>query len=114
MQKFKRLSAVALEKTTADGTIIDINTNGGDIPKVGDKVYIDGKPAPNDSYVMPDGSIIIVTDGAISEIENFEAKELEKMIGELESKLMKLKALYKLNPVDAAIARRKARELRKN
>lgn len=68
---------------------------------VGDEVTIDGEPAPNDTYTLPDGMVITVVDGLISEIVEGEAPEgddvealkaqvleLTTKNGELEAKLV--------------------------
>lgn len=53
----------AMELTTADGSTLELEKEGG-APVVGDAVI-----SPDGEYLMPDGSTIVVTDGVISEIK---------------------------------------------
>lgn len=57
-----------LTLTATDGQKIEIETDETE-PKVGDICNIDGKPAPDASYAMPDGKTIITASGKISEIQ---------------------------------------------
>ena len=60
--------AKAMALTTADGSTLNISREEGE-PQIGDEASPDG------SHTMPDGSVIVVTDGKISAINSASAEE---------------------------------------
>jgi len=89
---------VCMDLTTEDGTTLTIEREEGE-PEVGDPASPDG------THKMPDGSTIVVTDGAISEIIPAEETEVDKLnarIAELEGQLATAKANARTSG-DAAI-----------
>lgn len=86
--------ALGMDLSTADGGTLTVERDEGE-PQVGDAASPDGE------HVMPDGSTIVVVDGAITEIkpatsgegdDNGEGDEKDKKIAELEQKVSDLEA----------------------
>lgn len=68
-EKFFPKQKGTLQVTTADGTVLNVDdSDDSGTPAVGDNVVIDGNANPDGTYVMPDGSSIMVAEGKISEI----------------------------------------------
>ena len=66
--------------TDADGIVIDFpELAEGDIPKVGDKAMIDGKPAEGE-YTMPDGMKYIFVGGELTEMVAKGIEDSEEMV----------------------------------
>lgn len=57
---------IALDLTTKDGVNVTVETDS-DIPKVGDKVTVDGAPAADGKYSFDPG-VLVVKDGVITEV----------------------------------------------
>lgn len=86
--------ALGMDLSTADGGTLTVEREEGE-PQVGDVASPDGE------HVMPDGSTIVVVDGAITEIkpaasgedgDEGEGDEKDKKIAELEQKVSDLEA----------------------
>lgn len=81
LEKMKRTLAKIVAKFAQLTTDKGVLTFGGDEPKVGDDVYLlreDGEviDAPDGEYTAEDGRVIVVADGAISDIrEKMDAEE---------------------------------------
>lgn len=76
---FSRLPAAAQELTDKDGNVLKIDKESGD-PAVGDAASPDG------TYTMPDGKVITVSGGVITEIEGGEApEEMDESAKEIEA-----------------------------
>jgi len=60
----------AMDLTTADGSTLTVKREEGE-PQIGDEASPDG------SFTMPDGSVIVVTDGKISEINTVSAEGVD-------------------------------------
>ncbi|NQY41950.1 MAG: ATP-dependent Clp protease proteolytic subunit [Legionellales bacterium] len=59
----------------------------GEIPAVGEEVFIGEDVAPNDSYTIENGTVIVVVDGLVSEIVEVEA---DATVEELNAKIKEL------------------------
>lgn len=114
-----------IELTDANGVILTVITDA-EQPAVGDKVTIDGAPASDAEYMMPDGGTIVTVGGVITEIESASeeaqpeptdpAGEVEKQVAEAVTKavaeaMASLRTEFKkdIDETNAAI-----RELAKN
>lgn len=80
--------AVGMDLSTADGDTITVEREDGE-PQVGDKASPDGE------FLMPDGSTIVVKDGAITEIKDNDdssnGNEKDDKVAELEKEIEALK-----------------------
>lgn len=78
--------------TTADGSVLQIETEN-EAPAVGDVVSIDGAPAPDGDYLMPEGETLVVVDSKITEIKpKEETTPTEEEIEAMQTELNTLRA----------------------
>lgn len=74
---YNKLFSIKAELILQDATATPVtfpDLNEGDVPAVGDKANVDGKPAEGD-YLMPDGSTITFEGGKVKEIILAEVEE---------------------------------------
>lgn len=82
-----------LTLTSESGQSLEIKTDS-DKPAVGDEVSIDGSPAPDGEYPMPDKTTIVVSAGKISEIKPTEEESDDanaKALAEKDAEIQALK-----------------------
>lgn len=108
---------IALDLTTKDGVNVVVETESS-TPMVGDKVTVDGQPAPDGKYSFAPG-VLVVAGGVITEVlppDNADSEEvaaLKKSIGDLTVENLALKSESETNKVAVSDLTKKVGEISK-